>query len=395
MRFGTVRPSAAGAYSRKMPTARRERIGLTAAVAVLVASIAAAPVFGPLATVPPGLAVACMFIVIAQWRPAWRPALAGAAGVGSLLATAGALMTGRTFDVGQSVTAWMLAESAALLVLVVLVVRSEPVRRAAVAGGLAGVAVPLWLLRFGTPDPVLLAGVAAWSVPALLAAAFGIYLRWLDARRTRSVAEARRRQRLRLARDLHDFVAHDVSEILALAQAGQVASSGGSTNAADIFGRIEQAGQHAMASLDRTVRMLHDHAPTATASATLSDLPDLATRFSASGNARVELDIDPRLARSVPGEVARTAYRVVTEALTNVRRHAPAAGHVTVSVRGVDHALEVVVTNDGTGTTRRSNDRGGRGLPGLNEQVDALGGTLTAGPYRDHQWRVTTTLPMT
>jgi signal transduction histidine kinase len=224
----------------------------------------------------------------------------------------------------------------------------------------------------------------------------GFYLRSLDAERARSVAAARQAQRLDLARDLHDFVAHDVSEMLAQAQAGPFLTGRGPQQATDAFRRIEEAGLHALASLDRTVRMLHDDTDPV-----------------------VQLTIDAQLTErdsAVPRDVATTVYRIVVEALTNVRRHAPTARLVQVDVCRtqataglVGPAVEVTVTDDARtarapgahaqGPLDRSN---GLGLSGLAERIRALGGTLTAGPreetaadpQRRPGWCVTAVLPL-
>jgi signal transduction histidine kinase len=341
---------------------------------------------GWLATVPAAVALAGAFLVLATWRgrPDRIPAVAAVAGAVSLATTAAVWTLGRRYSEGVTPeSAFALVEMAALTVLVASVVRVALARRAAVGAGLAGLAVPCWLLRFGDPGPLPVAAFAAWLLPVVLAVAAGWYLRSLDGRRHRAVAAARRAQRLELARDLHDFVAHDVSEMLAQAQAGQVLADRDAAAAAGTLPVIEQAALRALASLDRTVAMLHD-GPARASLHTLDDLRELADRFGA------ELDLDPDL--EVPRELAATAYRVVVEALTNVRRHATGASRVEISVRRVGDALEVAVADDGRGTAPPSR-RGGLGLPGLQERVRMLGGTLTAGPREPRGWRLAAVLP--
>jgi signal transduction histidine kinase len=89
------------------------------------------------------------------------------------------------------------------------------------------------------------------------------------------------------------------------------------------------------------------------------------------------------------------AYRIVVEALTNVRRHAPAATRVDVSVTGDASGIEVRVRNDTAGPPPqpRRDRRGGRGLSGLREQVEAGGGTLSAGPC-ERGWEVVAVIPV-
>jgi signal transduction histidine kinase len=284
------------------------------------------------------------------------------------------------------VAALVMVEAVALAVLVAFAVRVASTPSAGVTGGLAGVAVPCLLLRFGGAGPVLAAGFAAWTLPVVLAGAVGWYLRSLDARRRTAVAAARRAQRLELARDLHDFVAHDVSEMLAQAQAGQVLAGRDPMAAVGTLRVIEQAALRALAAMDRTVAMLHEDGTTPAPPHTLDDLAELIARF----GARLDLEADLDL----PRELAATAYRVVVEALTNVRRHAPDARQVEVTVRRADAAVEVVVIDDGGGMSRPQSPRGGLGLPGLQERLGMLGGTLTAGPRRSRGWRLVAVLPL-
>ncbi|WP_229073390.1 sensor histidine kinase [Actinoplanes sp. DH11] len=157
-----------------------------------------------------------------------------------------------------------------------------------------------------------------------------------------------------------------------------------------MFGRIEQAGQHALAALDRTVHMLVEQSPG------LDDLPALVARFDAAGPVRAGLSLDPLPAEPIPDDVSVLAYRTVAEALTNVRRHAPAATAVHVAVtRTVPGTLTVTVTNDlppAPAAPARSTP-GGRGLPGLAAAAAAVGGRVDAGPYGD-RWRLHAVLPL-
>ncbi len=391
--------------------------------AVALVGVGAAPEFGPLVTLPAAFASASAVGVLLLWSRARRrlTVLACAAGVVSLAATAAVLLFGeRRRDAGSG-GGWILAESAALLVLTVLTVRAARSGRQAASAAVAATAVPVTLTRFwsGPPSLVALGGGAFWTLLALLAVAVGLYLRSLDNGRIRSVAEGRRAQRLQLARDLHDFVAHDVSEMLALAQAGQFLAeqAPGETSRvtqADTFHRIEQAGLQALASLDRTVRMLHDDDADGRVGGAyaggdrdrepdmraplpdLEQLPELVTRFSASSTARMDLHIDPELLDTTRRDVTTTAYRVVVESLTNVRRHAPAPRLVNVALRHEAGALVVTVTNDARSATAPPaiGGGGGRGLRALTQRVEAIGGSLSAGPHDPPGWRVTAVLPL-
>ncbi|TDC56884.1 hypothetical protein E1212_00005, partial [Jiangella ureilytica] len=310
--------------------------------------------------VPLGCA-AVVAVVILLWWPAsraWLPCGAGGAGAVSLAATVAHLA-----GPWPGSPPWGMVELAVLSVLAGACARWAPVRAAVPAAVLAGLGGATSLLRAtdgGAPDELstleAVYAVAFWALAPIAAAGAGLLLRHQHDRRVRAVAAARRAQRLELARDLHDYVAHDVSEMIAQAQAaGTVAPAG--TPAGDALRRIEAAGLRAMSSMDRTVQVLNSSdgdgdGAGAGADAVrplpgLADLPGLVERFAASGPARVRLDCDADLAASVPREIGGTAHRVVVEALTNVRRHAPGAAVVEVRVRRHGSDLEVTVTDDG------------------------------------------------
>jgi signal transduction histidine kinase len=279
-----------------------------------------------------------------------------------------------------------MAESAALMVLVGLVLRYAPARQAAPAALMAGLAAATWLLRVFTPaSPLEGLGVCTfWGLGALLAAAVGGYLRSLNVRQDRAVADVRTALRLQLARDLHDFVAHDISEMVAHAQAGMVAG-----DPRQALERVETAGQRAMSMLDRTLDTLHHDRPP-TAAGDLSGIREAAERFSVAGPAQVRLHMDPAVA--VPPETAALAYRIVVEGLTNIRRHAPQAGRVELRVGARSGFLEMTMTNDGVSRTRSSRP-GGSGLPGLAALVEEQGGELGTRAMPE-EWSLTARLPL-
>ncbi|HEY6740381.1 MAG TPA: ATP-binding protein, partial [Actinopolymorphaceae bacterium] len=179
--------------------------------------------------------------------------------------------------------------------------------------------------------------------------------------------------------------------------------------------RIEEAGLQALAAMDRTVHMLRDTdrdtgpgspgeehgAATRAPVQGVPDLPEVVERFAASGTAAARLEIDPAIEDRLTREASATAYRIVVEALTNVRRHAPTARGVDVALTLEDAGVGVTITNDaGSGHGApvigldSAHRRGGLGLVGLAERVDALGGTLRAGPYGDTGWQVHAHLPL-
>lgn len=302
----------------------------------------------------------------------------------------------------SGVTTWIFAESAALLSLLFAVVRWSPSRTAGWLGGLTGAAASVLPLRFvhgaGVSGATMMCLI--WALGAIAAAALGAYLRHQETTRERSLAEVRRGQRLELARDLHDFVAHHVSGIVVQAQAAQVVAQQDQAQAVDALRRIEEAGQQALASMRRTVGMLREDGTEAAPAAPtpgVTDLTELADRFRSAGGARVRLDVGPGVDDTLPPEVTTSAYRVVLEALTNVRRHAPDATEVTVVVECTDEpSLRVRVHDDAAPSHRLDGQarRGGFGLIGLRERVTALGGSLAAGPDGTSGWTVSAVLPL-
>jgi signal transduction histidine kinase len=313
----------------------------------------------------------------------------------SMAASCSALVATFLEDLG-SPTYLFVFVMAVLAVLLAVAVRWAPHRHVAPAAGLAGAAMALllWSITDDMAAAPRLVAAAVWTTPAVVAVVVGGYPRLMAHRRAVAVEQARHAQRLQVARDLHDFVAHDISGIVAQAQAAQFVADSTPEAAGPALARIEAAGLAALATMDRMVGMLHEpDAGTVRPLPTLDDLPGLVDRFRAAGH------VDTRLVQSlrmdeVPRDSAAVAYRIVVEALTNVRRHAPTATRVDVSLTGDASGVEVRVRDHTAGPSpaQRRARRGGRGLSGLREQVAARGGTLTAAPC-ERGWEVVAVIP--
>ena len=340
------------------------------------------------------LALAVVGVAVTSWGRRRVAALTVAAAAVSLAVS--------TFAGGGRPAVLMLIEAVAMVVLIFLVARRVPARQAVAAGSLLAVAAAVMIIVEAPAENSAreaAGGVAFWSLFALGAAGAAVHLNGLDVRRAQSIASARRSQRLELARDLHDFVAHDVSAIVVRAQAGRVVGERAPQEALAALEQIEEDGLRALAAMDRTVQALRDVTeakdPRPTRRPALEDLRELTERFASSRAVDVHLEIEPEAVRGLPPEVTATGYRAAVEALTNVRRHAPAARRVEVVVGRERAALALTVTNDGVvehdPPARRD---GGFGLIGMRERVEALGGTVTAGP-RDDGWQVRVVLPIT
>jgi signal transduction histidine kinase len=196
-------------------------------------------------------------------------------------------------------------------------------------------------------------------------------------------------ERVRIARELHDVVAHTLSLIIVQSEVLR-------TNLADeescaSAGAIAELGRDAMAELHRTLELLRggDEIAERTPRPVLSDLQQLADQSRESG-LDVELGIEGAV-RSLPASFELSAYRITQEALTNVRRHA-GAEHATVRLHFGADALEVSVEDDGPGPTNAA-PSAGHGLRGMRERAAMLGGEVSAGPGEQSGYRVSAILP--
>ncbi|MEU2436512.1 sensor histidine kinase [Streptomyces rubradiris] len=217
------------------------------------------------------------------------------------------------------------------------------------------------------------------------------------AERTRE-EEARRRvaeERLRIARDLHDVVAHHIALVNVQAGVAAHVMDKRPDQAKEALAHVREAGRSALNELRATVGLLRQsddpEAPTEPAPG-LSRLAELAATFRSAG-LPVEVARTDRPGE-LPAAVDLAAYRIVQEALTNVRKHAGPAARAEVSVVRVGTRLEVTVLDDGAGGPGAPEDGGGHGLLGMRERVTALGGTLTTGPRHGGGFRVHAILPV-
>jgi signal transduction histidine kinase len=237
-------------------------------------------------------------------------------------------------------------------------------------------------------------------IGSVATAAFALYVgagRAIDGERTaferrqevlvaeRTVAE----ERVRIARELHDVVAHTMSLIIVQAEVLRTKLDDEQRRGA--AAEIAGLGRDAMAELHRTLDLLRGADETAERApgAVLADLPQLTDQSRGSGLA-VALSVEGE-PRSLPASLELTAYRIVQEALTNVRRHA-AAKHAAVRVRyGLD-ALEVSIEDDGVaGASGVGSD--GHGVRGMRERAAMLGGAVSVGPLEHGGYRVNAILP--
>ncbi|GIE94755.1 sensor histidine kinase [Paractinoplanes rishiriensis] len=330
------------------------------------------------------------------WLPRYQqgsttlPKVAVALGVVSLLVTAGAAV-----PFGSS-GSWGLAESLALLGVLFVVARRAAPGWAVAAVISVGAAVSFLPLRGGQSAEFVIFGLIQ-ALAGAAAIGAGIYLRMVAGERQRAVDAVRAEQRAEFARDLHDFIAHHVTGIVVQAQGAKFIAEQDPQRVLLALEQIEQAGAETMASMRRMVGVLRDpeskpDAPLAPV-AGVSDLATLTEQFTAAGGPLARLHVDGEI-DGLPVEVSTSAYRVVMEALTNIRQHAGGASVADVWVRRTPEWLLVRVANDGAARPAGTRDRTGYGLVGLTERVRAVGGRLTAGPGIEGGWVVDAAFPI-
>ncbi|MGI5425309.1 sensor histidine kinase [Streptomyces sp. CA-179760] len=217
------------------------------------------------------------------------------------------------------------------------------------------------------------------------------------AERTRE-EEARRRvaeERLRIARDLHDVVAHHIALVNVQAGVAAHVMDKRPDQAKEALAHVREASRSALNELRATVGLLRQsgdpEAPTEPAPG-LDRLDELAGTFRNAGQ-RIEVARTDQ-GTALPAAVDLAAYRIIQEALTNVRKHAGPQAKAEVSVVRVGANIEITVLDDGTGENQAPADGGGHGLLGMRERVTALRGTLTTGPRYGGGFRVHAILPV-
>ena len=214
----------------------------------------------------------------------------------------------------------------------------------------------------------------------------------LERERELNVARALADERARIARELHDVVAHTISVVAIQADAAEAALDADPSRARGPLQTIRRSAAEALTEMRRLLAVLRADEPPGelTPSPGLDRLPALIDRARAAGvNVTVEVT---GAARPVPASLDLSAYRIVQEALTNVGRHAAGAPASIVLDWG-DDALAIAIRNPGANRERADTNGSGHGLIGMRERVRMLGGQFTAGPADGGGFVVTATLP--
>ncbi|GAA3270732.1 hypothetical protein Dvina_11355 [Dactylosporangium vinaceum] len=314
------------------------------------------------------------------WAMPWPLTLAVALALGAAalirhrpaaVAVAAAALTACTYaGYGQGRLGWPWPAVGCAELLILLYRQSARTRRRDALA--AGVLIPLAML---VP--------AAWTVPLpwgliLLTTTATLVALWLgDSARTRREAQTRLRQesarlavlqeRARIARDLHDVVAHHLSLIALESQAAPLRTPALPPAATESFAQVHRLARAGLVEMRSLLRLLRSRNP---------DLPALIAQFQAAG-AVITCTADAALDH-LPEVVQLTAYRIVQESLSNATRHAPGAP-IQLAITQLSGRVRLTVSNAVPAMSDMSEKTEGLGLVGMRERVAALGGTLVAG----------------
>ncbi|GGL99692.1 sensor histidine kinase [Micromonospora yangpuensis] len=339
---------------------------------------------------PGFLAVCALALLASRW-----PVVAGVGVVVVLLAGSVVLrLAGVT--VPSAAGGLGAAEVAAVLAVIVAVVRR--LSRSTAAGLVVLLLLSCLVVGVLRPEHPAAPQDLGWSgILPVVAVLAGWYLRTRDARHAREMravtVAAQLRERVALARELHDVVAHHIGGMVVQAQAAQAVAVPDPGAPARVLPVIERAGEGALSAMQRMVAMLQDVGGEP-ASPTTDLLADLrAATVTPAGATEVRLAVE--LAEPVPAAVATTVLRLVQESVTNARRYAVGAREITATVRSADGTVRVQVRDDGRHTDRPSRSGGGGyGLVGMRERVHLLGGRFEAGRVPGAGWQVLADVPL-
>ncbi|MER6476751.1 sensor histidine kinase [Streptomyces filamentosus] len=271
-----------------------------------------------------------------------------------------------------------------LLILVHALVRWGSGREIVIGLTVVTVAAAIGTVADYTGPADVIGGLAV-----LAAAAGGAAFRYRAESARRAVEQSRTQERVGLARELHDIVAHHVSAIAVQAQAGRATAGQRPGAALDALAAIEGEASRTLAEMRAMVRVLRDGAPAQDAPRPgVADLVSLARRAPAPA---VDVEL-PEDMGELPPQVDAAVYRLAQEALTNALRHARDASRVEIRVVEGAGRLRLRVTDDGRTDPARPVGHG-FGLLGMTERVQLLGGTLRAGPAPGGGWAVDAEMP--
>ena len=335
-------------------------------------------VFRPDVTWRPFVTVLAMALMpVLLWRRS-RPLMAvligwGLAGLLSILS-----LPAHVGDLG-------LTSMLAVLILVYSVVRWGSGREIVLGTAFVAAVAALGMYAASADLSEVFGGTVLLLLIGALAAAF----RYRAQLWRRQQHEIRNQERVALARELHDTVAHHVSAIAVQAQAGGMVAVAQPEKAAEVLAAIESEASLTLREMRSMVRLLRDEEPADYAPPL--GAADLSALARTDTTPTVEVSVDPT-ATTIAGPVDAALYRLAQESLTNALRHARGATRVTIDVRRVGTNVRMRVSDDGLTEPGRV-PQPGFGLQGMSERAELLGGSLTAGPRPGGGWLVEAVLP--
>jgi signal transduction histidine kinase len=271
----------------------------------------------------------------------------------------------------------------------------------------AAVAMAVWRPITGTLLNWLITGTIIFAGPCLTAWVLGDSMRYrrayyaaledraarLERERDAQAQIAAAAERARIARELHDVVAHNVSVMVVQADGASYALDSSPERARQALAAIASTGRQALAEMRRMLGVLRsdDGEPGVAPLPGIGQLGELLEQTRASGLA-VSFTVEG-VPAPLPGGLALAAYRIVQESLTNTRKHGGPAASAQVLLRYCEDVLVLEITDDGFGVDAPA-DGAGHGLTGMRERVALYNGTLHAGPLPGGGYQVTARLPV-
>ncbi len=269
------------------------------------------------------------------------------------------------------------------------------------------VAVARWTPGALSLFHTIMVGSILFAGPALIAWVLGDSMRYrrayytsledraarLERERDAQAQIAAAAERARIARELHDVVAHNVSVMVVQADGASYALDSDPEKARRALGAIAGTGRQALAEMRRLLGVLRsvDGETGLAPLPGIAQLGELLAQTRATGLA-VSFTVEG-VPGPLPGGVALAAYRIVQESLTNTRKHAGPAASAQVTLRYCEDVLVLRISDDGRGPAALS-DGAGHGMTGMRERVNLYGGELLAGPRAGGGYQVTATLPL-
>jgi signal transduction histidine kinase len=300
-----------------------------------------------------------------------------------------------------------LVDGLALLIALYTVAALRPRRDALACAGLLELAVVVGLFLFAGRewwfDAIFLSGMVAAALGlGLYSATRHAYLAELHDRAERLERErdqqgalAAAAERARIAREMHDIVAHHLTVMITLSDAAVAASPRSPERATEVMRSVSATGRRALADTRRLLGGLRqgNAQDPAAALAPVPDLTQLDALIEQVRSAGLETTVEIHgQAPDVPAGVQLTVYRLVQEALTNTLKHGGAGARASVRLRYLPGELLIDIDDDGAGAGAPAAVGVGRGLIGMQERVHAYGGDVQAGPRQPGGWRVSARL---